>query len=177
MPRVVVDDGHARIRIRMIRMMLAAEPDDRRIDLDRIDMSTPWRSAAATSVPEPAPRISTSSKRVAEHAIRPLVEVFLLLDRRHRLVKDVVHLDDRVGPCLADGDLVVRRPDRTARHHVDEHQRSGEQHEIDAHERRDGRRCHRRCFGRPALRASAAAGPPPRRQSRTTWPAAVPATR
>ena len=39
-------------------------------------------------------------ERVAEDRVRPLIEVFLLRDRRHRLVKDVIHLDDRVraGP-------------------------------------------------------------------------------
>ena len=53
-------------------------------------------------------------ERVAERHVRPLVEVFLLLHRRHRLVEDVVDLDDGVGAVLADGDLVVRRPDGAA---------------------------------------------------------------
>ena len=80
---------------------------------------------------------------VAKDRVRPLVEVFLLRHRGHRLVKDVVHLDDRVGAVLADGDLVVRRPQRAARHDVDEDQRDGQQGNVDEH-RRAGRRAPRR---------------------------------
>ena len=76
--------------------------------------SAPCRSAAATSVPLPAPRINTLVEGVAEHRVRPLVEVFLLRHRRHRLVKDVVHLDDGVGLVLEDRDAVVRRPQAAA---------------------------------------------------------------
>ena len=42
-------------------MALAPEPQDDRIDLDGVDVLRAVRSAAATSVPEPAPRISTFS--------------------------------------------------------------------------------------------------------------------
>ena len=81
----------------MIRMMRAPEPDDRRIDLDGVDV--------LDAVPQRRGDVGAGAgaedqdvlERVAEHAVRPLVEVFLLLDRRHRLVKDVVHLDDGVG--------------------------------------------------------------------------------
>ena len=64
-------------------------------------------------------------------------------------MEDVVDLDDGVGPLLADGDLVVRGPDRAARHRVDERQRSGEQDDVDG-DRRDG----------DSRRASAGAAPP-----------------
>ncbi len=105
-------------------------------------------------------------ERVAEDGVRPLVEVFLLLDRRHRLVEDVVHLDDRVGALLADGDLVVRRPDRAARHDLNEAQRDREQRQADGHAgerlslagatlaaRRRSRAHSRRATGRPTTNA------------------------
>ena len=98
MPRIVVDDRDARIRVRVIRMVGAAEADDRRIDFDRIHVL----DAVAERGGDVSARSGAENQHVlegvAEDAVRPLVEVFLLFDRGHRLVKDVVHLDDRVGP-------------------------------------------------------------------------------
>src|SRR5438067_1780663 len=45
-----------------------------------------------------------------EHRVRPLVEVLLAIDRRHRLVEDVVNIDYVVVAILEDGDAVVGRP-------------------------------------------------------------------
>ena len=62
----------------------------------------PWRSAAATSVPRARAENQHVVEGVAEDRVRPLIEVFLLRDGRHRLVKDVVDLDDRVRAVLED---------------------------------------------------------------------------
>ena len=119
----------------------------------------PCFRAAATSVPDPAPRISTFSKRVAKNGVRPLIEVFLVVHRRHRLVKDVVHLDDGVRSFVSDGDLVVRRPERAARHDVNERQRHAKK------DARSGATGGRRGAGRPGsgntMSGSAAASATP----------------
>ena len=169
-----VIDRHARIRVRMVRVILAAEPDDDRIDLDRVDMLRAVPERRRHVGPRSRrPSTSTFSKRVAEHHVGPLVEVFLLLDRRHRLVKDVVDLDDRVGAVLTDGDLVVRGPQRSARHDVHEDERQRQQRDVDGDERAA-------CATAPAstrLAGSAAAAPPRRSQCRTTTSARAAATR
>ena len=131
-PGVVVDDGDARVGVRVIRMVRAAEPDDRRVDFHRVHVLHAVSERGGHVRAGPGAEDQDVLERVAEHGVRPLVEVFLLLDRRHRLVKDVVHLDDRIGPVLADGDLVVRRPDRSTRHDVDQRQRAREQRDVDA---------------------------------------------
>ena len=38
MPRIVVDDGHARIAVGMVGMPFGAEAENHRIDIDRVDM-------------------------------------------------------------------------------------------------------------------------------------------
>src|SRR6185295_6642560 len=96
MTRVVVDDRDPWIRIRMIGMMLAAEANDRRIDLHRINMANAMTKRGSDIGSGAGAEYQHVLKRVAEDAIGPLIEVFLLLNRRHRLVKDVVHLDDGV---------------------------------------------------------------------------------
>ena len=45
-------------------------------------------------------------------------------------MKDVIHLDDRVGLVLEDRDAVVRRPQAAALHAVHDHQRRGEQRDV-----------------------------------------------
>ena len=156
----------------MIGMALAAEAEDHRIDLDGVDVlgAVPQRGrdvgAGAGAENQDVSNVSPNDR------VRPLVEVFLLLDRRHRLVEDVVHLDDGVGAVLADGDLVVRRPDRAARHDVDDDQRRRQQRDVDGH-RSDvapertapsvGRRLARRAAAR---RSERDAEPPRRRQLR-----------
>ena len=100
-PGIVVDERDARVRVQADRDVARARGV--RIAGSISTASTcfaPWRSAAATSVPEPAPRISTSSNESPKTCVRPLVEVFLLLDRRHRLVEDVVHLHHGVGAVV-----------------------------------------------------------------------------
>src|SRR4051812_18363437 len=107
MPGVVVDDGDAWVRVGLVRVASAAEPDDRRIDFNRVHVL----DAVAERRGDVRPRTGAENQRVlegvAEHAVGPLVEVFLLFDRGHRLVEDIVPLYDRVRTRLADRDLVV----------------------------------------------------------------------
>ena len=118
----------------MVRVILAAEPNDHRIDLDGVDV----RRAVLQCRCHVRPRAGTEHQhvleRVPEDHVGPLVEVFLLLHRGHRLVKDVVDLDDRIGAVLADRDLVIRRPQRPACHHVNEAERQHQQRNVDADE-------------------------------------------
>ena len=124
----------------MVGMKLPPEPDDDRVDLNRIDV--------LRSVSERCGHVRARSgaehedvlERVAEHHVGPLVEVLLLIDRGHRLVKDVVDLDDGVGAVLADGDLVVRGPERAASHDVDQDERKCEEPDVDGREPRRRRR-------------------------------------
>ena len=99
MPRVVVDHGDARIAVGLIGMTLGAEAEDDRIDVDRVDVLRAVAQRGGDVGAAAGAEDQHVVERVAEHGVRPLVEVFLLLDRRHRLVKDVVHLDDGVRPC------------------------------------------------------------------------------
>ena len=101
-------------------MALAADADDERIDLDRVDMMRAVLQRRGDVRAGAGPEDQHVIERVAEHRIRPLIEVFLVVDGRHRLVKDVVDLDDGIFPLLADRDLVVRGPEGVAAHHVDE---------------------------------------------------------
>ena len=89
-------------------MVLEPEAQDDRVDFHRVDVlrSVPERGGDVGA--GPGAENQDLVEAVAEDRVRPLVEIFLLIERRHRLVKDVVHLDDRVGPVLADRDPVVR---------------------------------------------------------------------
>jgi hypothetical protein len=127
MPRIVVDERDPRVVERPLGMVGAAEANDDRIDFHGVD--------AARAVPEGGDHIGPRSgaededvlEGAAEHGVGPLVEVLLLLERRHRLVEDVVHFHDDVVGLVLDGDLVVRRPDRAARHDGNEAQRYRQQ--------------------------------------------------
>ena len=92
----------------MIRVILPAETHDDRIDLDGVDMLGAMLQRGGDVGSRARAEHEHVLERVAEHHVGPLVEVFLLFDRGHRLVKDVVDLDDGVGPVLADRDLVIR---------------------------------------------------------------------
>ncbi len=132
---VVVDPRHPRIGVRPIRMVGEAQPHDHGIDLDGVHVRRAVLQRGRDVGAGPGAEDEHVLERVAEDRVGPLVEVLLVIDRRHRLVKDVVHLDDRVGAFLADGDLVVGRPDGAARHRVHEHERRGEKQQIDRHAR------------------------------------------
>ena len=111
-------------------MALGAEPQDHRIDLDRVDVFRAVlqrrRDVRAGAGAEDQHLV----EGVAEHGVRPLVEILLVRDRRHRLVKDVIHLDDGVRAVLEERDAVVGRPQAAALHAEDEQQRAGEQRQV-----------------------------------------------
>ena len=81
----------------MVGMVLPAEPDDDRIDLDRVDVLGAMPQRRGDVGPRPGAEDEHVLERVAEDHVGPLVEVFLLLHRGHRLVKDVVDLDHGVA--------------------------------------------------------------------------------
>ena len=96
----------------------------------------PCCSADATSVPDPGAEDEHVIETLAEDLVRPLVEVFLLPNRRHRLVEDVVHLHHGFLALRVRGDLVVRRPQRVARELVRDAERHGQQHQAACRPRR-----------------------------------------
>ena len=96
-PGVVVDDRYARIVERMVGMQALAEPEDRRVDLHGIDVLGAVHQRGRDVGAGAGAENQHVLEAVAKDRVRPLIEVFLLRDRGHRLVKDVVHLDDRVG--------------------------------------------------------------------------------
>ena len=114
----------------MVGVVLGAEAQDHRVDLDGIDvpgaMPQRRRDVSAGAGAEDQHVV----ERVAEHRVRPLIEVFLLVDRRHRLVEDVVDLDDRVRAVLEQRDAVVRRPQAAALHAIDDQEGCEEQHHV-----------------------------------------------
>ena len=120
--RIVVDRAHPWIRVRTIGVTFGAEPQDHRIDFDGVDVF----GAVAQRRRDVSARARAEDQhiveRVAEDGVRPLIEVFLLVDRRHRLMKDVVHLDHRVGAILEERDAVVGGPQAAAFHLVDDQQ-------------------------------------------------------
>ena len=61
--RVVDDDVHPRVVIGVLGVIVPAEEDDRRIDLDRIDMGGAHAQRGGHVVAEPAPTIATRSGR------------------------------------------------------------------------------------------------------------------
>ena len=69
-------------------------------------------------------------ERVAEHVIRPLVEVLFLVKRRHRLVKHVVDRHNRLRSVLDDADAVVGRPEAGTSHSPDQNGRRSEERDI-----------------------------------------------
>ena len=61
--------GDPRILVGPVRVVLTTEPQQRRVDLDRVDvLDAPCASAIATSVPVPAPTIEHVLRR-ARHAL------------------------------------------------------------------------------------------------------------
>src|SRR3954470_16844754 len=129
-PGIIVDDGNARIAVRMIGMPFGAEPQDHRIDVNRVDVPRTVLQRRGDVGAAAGAENQHVIERVAEYRVRPLVEVFLVRDRRHRLVEDVVHLDDGVVAVLEHGDPVVRRPQAAALHAEDNRQREREQREV-----------------------------------------------
>ena len=129
-PRIVGHHGHARVPVRPIRMVLSPQPHDDGIDLDRVDA----RRAVLQGRRHVRARAGAEDQHVleavAEHLVRPLVEVLLLPHRRHRLVEDVVHLHHGFLALRVRGDLVVRRPQRVARQPVRHAERHGQAHQA-----------------------------------------------
>ena len=112
-------------------MMLLAEAHDDRVDLNRVDVL----GAVTERRGDVGSRTGSENQHiveaVAEHGVGPLIEVFLLIDVGHRLVKNVIHLDDGVVAILGHIDFVVRGPQAVATHAMNDDQRCGQQQERD----------------------------------------------
>ena len=134
-PGIVGDDVDAGIVERPVGMMLPAQLHDDRIDLHRVHVVGAVQQCRSDVGARAGPQDQHALERVAEHRVRPLVEVLLLFDRRHRLVEDVVDLHHRLLRLGEGGDLVVRRPHRPRREAVDDADRH-RQHD----DARDGQR-------------------------------------
>ena len=107
-------------------MVLAPQPHDDGIDLDRVDALRAVLQRRGHVGARARAEDQHVLEAVAEHLVRPLVEVLLLPDRRHRLVEDVVHLHHGFLALRVRGDLVVRRPQRVARQPVRHAERHGQ---------------------------------------------------
>ena len=120
MPGIVGHRVDARVRVRPVGVQLPPEPEDGRVDFDGVDAGDAVLERRRDVRARTGAENQDLLEVVAEHHVRPLVEVLLRVDRRHRLVPDVVHLDHGLLPDRLHGDLVVRRPDRPALHVEDE---------------------------------------------------------
>ena len=88
---VVEVDRDPRVAVGPVGMMETTQLVDHRVDLDGVDMARARASAAATSLPEPAPMISTSLKRLAARVtvqqVRQEIARPARVDRQHPLVR------------------------------------------------------------------------------------------
>ena len=100
MPRIVGDDVDAGIVVGTVGMVLAPEPHDDRIDLHRVDVLRAVQERRRDVGAGAGAEDQHVLEAVAERRVRPLVEVLLARHRGHRLVEDVVDLDDGLLPFL-----------------------------------------------------------------------------
>src|SRR4029453_16079782 len=104
---VVDDDVNARIGIGPVGVIFTPELDDYGINLDGINMNGAMLQGRGNIRSRACAEHENVLKRVSKSHVGPLVEVFLLAYRGHRLVKDVVHLYHHVPICSSKGNLVV----------------------------------------------------------------------